>query len=121
MYRGGETVTGAERVRYGYGRGGRNGGDGFAGMRRRGMDGGGRVGRMRGRAEPVGVGFGVFVVATAACVLLVGSEFVWRFLNRGKSFEEVVGDREERQQRGKYGVKRMRRRDGAGGDGVSER
>lgn len=59
--------------------------------------------------ESLGMGLGLFAAAVAVSVGYVGTEVVWRSVNRGKSFEELV---EEMQ--GKAGQKtrvgrRMRR------------
>lgn len=67
--------------------------------------------------ESLGVGLGVFAIASVVSLAVIGTEVVWQSVNRGKSFEEVVREMQERPVK-KYPGRRMRRegtgpRDGA--------
>lgn len=70
--------------------------------------------RSRLRAfESVGVGIGVLAVACAASLVVVGTEMMWASVNRGKSFEEVMRELQEKPAAAKA-VPRRRRGGGAG-------
>lgn len=60
--------------------------------------------------ESVGIGLGMMAIGTVAFIVLVGSEVLWRGLNRGKSFEGMINEMEERPSvsRGKYRARRGR-------------
>lgn len=102
-------------ARYGYTSGMRKG-TGFSGFRQ--AQGGFRAEQMyrRERAggatdlESAGIGLGMMAVGMVAFVGLVGSEAFWRGLNRGKSFEEMINELEERPivTTGKYRTRRGR-------------
>lgn len=67
--------------------------------------------------ETLGVGLGVFAVACAVSLVVIGTEVIWQSVNRGKSFEEVVQEMQEKPNK-KYASRKIRREASAPPEGA---